>query len=254
MLLGLLAAQGAAASEVGCPGRVANPAAVATSYPPLAEGACSLPTAPGEAFVAIASADYAGSEMCGRCLRVTGPEGTLDVRVVDECPTCEPGQLDFGGEATFDLIANPLDGRVDVAWETIACDVGDAPMAIQFEGSNPYYLKAQVQDHRHGIAALEVEQGASWAPMTRTADDHFTARSGSGFPASVRFRATDVHGQPVETGPVAVVNDVPLDTGVQLPACPEPSAVLSTALALAVVASRRRFAQSARSTASSSSP
>jgi expansin (peptidoglycan-binding protein) len=232
----------AAASEVGCPARVVTPSAVATFYEPSGEGACSLPTSSGEPVVAIASADYAGSEMCGRCLRVTGPEATIDVRVVDECPTCASGQLDLRGAATFDLIANPIDGIVPISWETIACDVGAETMAMQFEGSNPYYLKAQVQNHRHGIAAVEVETGPSWLAMSRTIDDHFEIVSGTAFPASVGFRITDVHGQIVETQRVGVVNDLPEDTGVQLAQCPEPESTLASVVALGAVAAllRRR--------------
>src|SRR5690242_21930389 len=53
-------------------------------------GACRFGGEEGNAFVAaVGPTDYAGSAMCGRFVRVTGPLGWVDVRVVDECARSE---------------------------------------------------------------------------------------------------------------------------------------------------------------------
>jgi expansin (peptidoglycan-binding protein) len=243
-LVSLALAAPSVASEIGCPAHTVQEEAIATYYEPPGgyEGACSLPIAPGERFVAIASANYAGSAACGRCLRVTGPEGSVDVRVADECPTCGAGQLDFGGEATFDLIGDPLQGIIPIAWETIACDVGADTMKLQFEGSNPFYLKVQVQNHRHGIAGVEVWSGTTWLAMERSPDDHFVEVGAGPYPDPLLFRIADQNGQVVATNGVALVNDVAQDSGVQLEPCPEAAAALGAAAALAALRAAARRA------------
>lgn len=242
----LLVSAPARASEVGCPAQRSVPEASATSYaaPGPETGACSLPSIVAPFAAAIAAPDYDGSEACGRCARVTGPEGAITVQIVDVCVSgeCVAGHLDLLGEAAFDAIADPLQGIVPIAWTTVACPVGEGTMKIEFEGSNPFYLKAQVQEHRHGIASLEMADGPLWIEMARTFDNHFERTAGGPFATPLVFRVTDVHGQAVVTDPIdAIVNGVPLDTGVQLAPCPEPAGALAgVAAAGSVTALRAR--------------
>ena len=256
----LLVARGALASEVGCPAHVETPDALATYYVPgSGEGACSLPMPGGTFYAAIASADFAGSEMCGRCVRITGPEGAITAQIADECPAisgCAAGHLDLAGEAAFDAIANPFDGIVAIAWETVACDVGETAMRLQFESSNPFYVKVEVQNHRHGVAAVAMRDGAQWVDLPRTIDNHFERVAGGPFDQPYYFRITSVHGETVETIGITPANDVPIDAGVQFVPCPEPAAVgASIALAaLAAIARRRVQGAAACTTASSSAP
>jgi len=183
--------------------------------------------------------------MCGRCARVTGPAGAVTVRIVDMCVSaeCEAGHLDLS-ENTFPAIADPLLGDVPISWATVACDVGAETMKLEFEGSHAYYLKVQVQNHRYGIASVELRDGASWIAMDRTLDDHFEETEGAPYEGPLVFRITDLHGQVVETAPVAlpIANDVPYDSGVQLAVvCPEPAGALAVATMLvAALRARRR--------------
>jgi expansin (peptidoglycan-binding protein) len=243
----------AAASEVGCPARMEVAEGQATWFESEpAAGACSLPLPPTTLYAALSfDGEWEGSAHCGRCLRVTGPLGDVTVVVTEVCDGCPPGSLDLAPDA-FDQIANPLDGIVPVAWETVACDVGEANMQLMFEGSHQWYLKVQVQQHRHGIAAVWVRdsEASEWTPMQRTLDNHFELIGVSGaFIAPLRFRIEDVHGQVVETQEIAAIeNDTPLDTGVQLEPCPEPGAagVAAAGAALAVLAARGRARRARR--------
>jgi len=64
------------------------------SYTP-GSGRCSLEgddTAPMVA--AMNPVDFVASGICGRWVRVTGPLGSVDVRIVDECPICAVGDID----------------------------------------------------------------------------------------------------------------------------------------------------------------
>jgi hypothetical protein len=59
------------------------------------------------------------SPACGMCLEVTGPLGTVRVRVVDKCPGCQKGDIDLSPTA-FEVIAKKGDGRVKITWKVCA--------------------------------------------------------------------------------------------------------------------------------------
>ncbi|KAI7871271.1 RlpA-like double-psi beta-barrel-protein domain-containing protein-containing protein [Spinellus fusiger] len=52
---------------------------------------------------------------CGRRAVVTGPKGTVTVKVVDTCPPCKAGDLDLS-PAAFGKIADFNAGRVHITW------------------------------------------------------------------------------------------------------------------------------------------
>ncbi|RKP13781.1 RlpA-like double-psi beta-barrel-protein domain-containing protein-containing protein, partial [Piptocephalis cylindrospora] len=56
------------------------------------------------------------SPVCGACVVVTGPKGTVKVKIVDRCPVCKSGDLDLS-PAAFNRIADPAQGRVRVTWK-----------------------------------------------------------------------------------------------------------------------------------------
>jgi len=150
--------------------------------------ACSLPRG-DDLIAAINDPQWAGSQHCGECLHVIGPKGAVTVRVVDRCPECLSGDLDLS-ETAFDLIADRADGRVDISWDRVACPVS-GPVAFEFEGSNPFYLKVQVQNHRYGITSMSYLDGDGYVTMDRSPDNHFI---GMGVPnitdVQVRITAT----------------------------------------------------------------
>lgn len=53
---------------------------------------------------------------CGRYAKVTGPKGTVRVKIVDTCPPCLSGSLDLS-PAAFVKIADLAAGRVKIHWE-----------------------------------------------------------------------------------------------------------------------------------------
>ncbi|CAG8525475.1 7860_t:CDS:2 [Gigaspora margarita] len=61
-------------------------------------------------------ADPGNSPVCGKCIQVTGPKGTVKVKVVDKCPVCKSGDIDMSSTA-FKKIANLDDGRVKITWK-----------------------------------------------------------------------------------------------------------------------------------------
>ncbi|KAG0206436.1 hypothetical protein BGX28_002108 [Mortierella sp. GBA30] len=56
------------------------------------------------------------SPACGQCIRITGPDGVVDVQIVDMCPGCKSGDVDLTPGA-FSKIAHMDAGRVRISWE-----------------------------------------------------------------------------------------------------------------------------------------
>src|SRR4051812_16207744 len=71
-----------------------------TYYGATGAGNCSFDPSPDNLMVAAMNhTDYAGSAACGEYVAVTGPKGTLTLRIVDQCPECRPGDIDLSAEA-----------------------------------------------------------------------------------------------------------------------------------------------------------
>ena len=133
--------------------------------------------------VAIPSVQYAAgnqSAACGLCLAGTylgtgsgnsTPPNNFTALVVDECPGCKAGDLD--------LAQNDADGRWDITWQAIDCPVGNNKLAYLLQGSNPFYLKLGVRNHRIGIKALQIQSQANTPYITasRTSDNFFICNS-----------------------------------------------------------------------------
>jgi expansin (peptidoglycan-binding protein) len=141
----------------------------------------------------------AGARACGAHVRVTGPDGTVTVQVVDLCPECKAGDVDLGPEA-FDLIADPVDGRVPISWQFVSGPDASPVQYVVKDGSNPWWFAIQARRHRNLVTSLEVQVGGRWVALQRQGYNYFVADAGLGSgPFTVRL--TDVHGeQLIHTG------------------------------------------------------
>jgi expansin (peptidoglycan-binding protein) len=181
---------------------------IATFYDADGTGNCSFPASPNDLLVVAPNKDrwYAGSAICGACMRVTGAKGAVVVRVVDSCPVgAEEGDCGDSGadldlsEQAFAAIDDPDRGRVNVTFEIVECDVS-GPMRYQFKsGSSPYWTAIQVQNHRLPIAKLEYAAGSGWVAMNREDDNFFVAQRGVGArPQGLALRITSSTGEVVQ--------------------------------------------------------
>src|SRR6188472_3800077 len=99
--------------EVGTPCEGAAMHTGEATYYDFADGSgnCSFPATPDDLMVgAMNHVDYAQSAVCGACAELTGPNGVVKVRVVDQCPECPQGDIDLSPDA-FALIADLAAGR-----------------------------------------------------------------------------------------------------------------------------------------------
>ncbi|CAG8471810.1 15965_t:CDS:2 [Funneliformis caledonium] len=94
-----------------------------TYYDPgVGIGACGWQNYDHEFVAALNAPQYgkfanpADSPICGKCIKVTGPKGSVNVKLVDKCPICKHGDIDMTSKA-FEKIADIDDGRVKITWE-----------------------------------------------------------------------------------------------------------------------------------------
>src|ERR1044071_905274 len=150
-----------------------------TYYAADGSGACSFDASPGDLMVAALNAqDWAGSNWCGACADVEGPNGKVRIRIADECPECKSGDLDLSPQA-FEKLA-PLDrGRIPISWTFAACDQS-GPLRYRFkDGANAYWTAVQVQNSRLPITKFEwSKDGTAWKAITRTDYNYFLDEGG----------------------------------------------------------------------------
>lgn len=184
-------------------------------------GNCSLDPLPaGVLHLAINAADYHGSLMCGAYLRVTGSNGSFTALVVDQCPECPRGNLDFT-QPSLIALEGTSDGRHPVSWRMISPPLS-GPIAYRFQGSNPYYIKVQVRNHRNPIFRVELRNAdGSYTPLQRVSDNFFV-RNGTPNLSAVSLRVTDIFGNQLTDSNIPIVNDVDMPGAAQLPAGPLP--------------------------------
>jgi expansin (peptidoglycan-binding protein) len=145
-----------------------------TYYGATGEGACSFDASADRMVAAMNHTDYAGSAACGEYLTITGPIGSVTVRITDVCPECASGDVDLSAEA-FAKIADPVAGRVPITWQVIA-PVLTGPVQYRYkEGSSRYWTAIQVRNHRLPIDKLEILPSGSsnWIDVARTDYNYF---------------------------------------------------------------------------------
>lgn len=180
--LGACAQSDETASQTNEPAEQAAPAMAftqprsgeATFYRATGEGNCSFAAGADRQVAAISNQDYADAALCGAYLNVTGPQGSVTVRVTDRCPGCKPGSLDLSREA-FEQIAAKSSGRMPVTWQVVAGPVS-GPIRYHYKaGATRYWTAIQVRNHKWPVSKLAIlPNGASrWLELERRAYNYF---------------------------------------------------------------------------------
>jgi expansin (peptidoglycan-binding protein) len=171
-----------------------------TFYGATGAGACSYDASPGNLMVAAMNMpQYANSAACGTCIDVTGPNGTITIRIVDLCPECKSGDLDLSEQA-FTLIADKVAGRVPISWVPVSCQTS-GPISIRFkEGSSQWWMAVQVRNSKLPIKKVELQKGGSFVTLEQQSYNYYVAASNPG-PGPFTFRITSTTDQQItETG------------------------------------------------------
>lgn len=189
-----------------------------TFYGATGAGNCSFDPTPDNLMVAAMNeTDYGNADLCGAFVEATGPLGVVVVRIVDRCPECQPGDIDFSREA-FERIANPIDGRVPISWQIVSPEI-DGPIVYRFkEGSNPYWTAVQIRNHRNPIAMFEyLDESGQFKSVPRERYNYFVDASGMGL-GPYTFRVTDRYGNTLTDNNIVFVESGEVSGSAQFPA------------------------------------
>lgn len=191
---------------------------ISTWYDADGGGNCGFAPSPKDLMVVAPNKAkyYAGSAICGGCMKVTGPKGSIVVRVVDSCPINQiPGDCGTSGadidlsEQAFAKIDDLDNGVSHVTFQLVACNVTGS-MSYRFKsGSSRWWTGIQVQNHRVPVAKLEVRTStsAAWLALPREDDDYFIATKGLGdTPNGIYLRITASTGDVVEDKIAGVIS------------------------------------------------
>ncbi len=180
-------------------------------------GNCSYPSPPaGQLYVALSPSEYGGSAACGSYLQVSGPDGSVTVEVVDQCPECQAGHIDLSEQA-FARIAPLSAGLVPVTYHTIVDPPLPAPLSMLVKtGSSAYYLALLPINNGNPLATVAVSQGSGgWQELSRTTYGYWLASSGAG-PGPFSVRLTDSLGHQATVHGITISPGVIQSTGTSM--------------------------------------
>jgi expansin (peptidoglycan-binding protein) len=160
-------------------------------------GACNFRPPADDLYVALSPSQFDAAGACGGYYDVTGPRGTVRVKVFDQCPECERGHLDLSRTA-FSRIGTTSHGLVDIRYRHVANPAGHGRLTIQVaEGSSRYWIALVVEEAGNGLTKVEIRgPGRSWQSLRHEDFNYWTADSGAG-PGPFAVRVTDDQGHRV---------------------------------------------------------
>ncbi|GGK86103.1 hypothetical protein Ppa06_46910 [Planomonospora parontospora subsp. parontospora] len=180
-------------------------------------GNCSYPSPPADGlYVALSPREYAAAASCGGYLDVTGPKGSVRVKVVDQCPECPAGHIDLSRRA-FTRVAGSGRGTARVAYRPVRDPRIGRPLSFRVkEGSSRWWLAVLVIDHGNPLASVEVKAaGGAWRRLARADHNHWIAASGAGR-GPFAVRVTDTRGHRATAGRVRLAPAVVQRTAAKL--------------------------------------
>ena len=178
---------------------------------------CSYPSPPAnDLFVALSPSEYDGAAACGGYLTVTGPDGSVTVQVIDQCPDCAAGHIDLS-EPAFAELAPLGAGLINVHYQYLADPPLPGPITMEVKsGSSQYWLALLADNTGNPLASVQVETASGgWISLARASYNYWIAQSGAGAgPFTVRL--TDTEGHQVTVRNVALDPGAVQSTGVYM--------------------------------------
>jgi expansin (peptidoglycan-binding protein) len=162
-----------------------------TYYGATGAGNCMYDAGGDLMVAAMNQLDYENSQACGDFISITGPKGTVTVKIVDRCPECKAGDVDLSRQA-FAKIAAVSAGKVKISWRLLSPSLA-TPVAYRYkEGSSRYWCAIQVRNHRNPIRSLWVDIGGAWRKLPRQDYNYFVSADGVGCGGTIRI--ADIYG------------------------------------------------------------
>jgi hypothetical protein len=195
--IGQLCGGPACAAVLSAAARAGADPQTATYYATRGMGNCSYPNPPADGlYVALSRPEYAKAARCGGYLEVSGPDGSVLVKVIDQCPGCAAGHIDLS-ETAFARLAPLSAGLIKVTYTYQADPPLPGPLSIEVNhGSSRYWLALQADNTGNPLALVQVQTSSGWLSLTRASYNYWIASSGAG-PGPFTVRLTDTQGHQV---------------------------------------------------------
>ena len=163
-------------------------------------------------FVALPAPEYAAAADCGGYLEVGGPNGSVRVQVIDQCPECAAGHIDLS-EAAFARLAPLSAGLINVSYTLLADPALPGPVSVEVkQGSSQYWLALLAGNTGNPLASVQVQTSSGWLSLARASYNYWIAASGAGQgPFAVRL--TDTQGHQVTVSGITLNPGVVQSTG-----------------------------------------
>lgn len=224
-------------------------AQIATHYVLTGMPNCGYTPPADGLYVALPAPEYAGAAGCGGYLEVNGPDGSVRVKVIDQCPECAAGHIDLS-ETAFARLAPLSAGLINVSYTPLADPALPGPVSVEVkQGSSQYWLALLADNTGNPLTAVQVQTSSGWLSLARASYNYWIAASGAGQgPFTVRL--TDTQGHQVTVSGITLSPGAVQSTGTWMygagarpaPYTPAASASLAAtpaAFASATVASSR---------------
>ena len=190
---------------------------IATHYVLAGLPNCSYPSPPAnDLFVALPPSAYDSAAACGGYLTVSGPDGSVTVQVIDQCPDCATGHIDLS-EPAFAELAPLSAGLINVRYQYLADPPLPGPITMEVKsGSSQYWLALLADNTGNPLASVQVEDASGgWISLARASYNYWIAPSGAGVgPFTVRL--TDTEGHQITVHNVALDPGAVQSTGISM--------------------------------------
>jgi len=131
---------------------------------------------------------------CGACALVvstSNPYKPIRVRIIDQCPECKHGDLDFSDKA-YKALTNQSPGRIKITWALIPCDISvenypalvqkGSPIKFHFKtGSTAHWTEVQVFNTRYPVSQVELKANGKFVKLKRRDYNYWYREGESGF-------------------------------------------------------------------------
>ncbi len=191
--LGQVTGGTACAAELA-PGQPAGSGQIATHYVLTGLPNCSYPSPPADQlFVALSPSEYNSAGGCGGYLEVHGPNGSVRVKVIDQCPECATGHIDLS-ETAFAKLAPLSAGLINISYTYLANPALPGPISMEVkDGSSQYWLALLPDNTGNPLASVQVRTSSGWQSLSHANYNYWIAQGGAGSgPFTVRL--TDTQG------------------------------------------------------------
>lgn len=181
-------------------------------------GCCNLDAIASNYYVAaINKIDYRAGHLAGAYLKVTGPNGTVNVLVTDTLADGEgkKGDIDLNQDA-FAQIEPLVTGRMTITWEIIPLPTDQPIQYVYKTTSTEYWMEVQVRNHRYPIKKLEILNSAgNYVELERQEYNFFKMDNPGKGPYT--FRVTDIYNHTLIDSNIALSPTTPINGAANFP-------------------------------------